>query len=94
MEKKTYHVADFDKCLSALKYLDKCLACAKQGKKCKYRLMLGQILLGQAKLNYEIRREDKMAWAGVLTHCPHCTTKLHSESYSLRCGKCGFSLEY
>ena len=93
-DKKTYHMLDFKECLSAVKFLDKCMACAKQGKKCKYRIMLGQILLGKAEMHYEIRREDKMSWADVLTHCPHCSTQLHGESYCLRCGKCGFSLDY
>lgn len=94
MEKKTFHANDFKECLIVLKFLDKCLSCAKQGKKCKYRLMLGQILLGKAEIDYKMTREDKMRWADTLTHCPHCNTKLHGESYSLRCGKCGFILEF
>jgi hypothetical protein len=59
MEKKTFHVLDFEECTSVIKFLDKCLACAKHGKKCKYRLMLAQVLLGKAKIDYEMILEEK-----------------------------------
>jgi hypothetical protein len=95
MDKDTIHVLDFKECRTVIKFLEKCGACVKKGKKCKYRAMLVAILTGKKKLDYGMRLEDKMKWAEVLTHCPHCNTKLDcTGTMGVECPKCAFVIEY
>jgi hypothetical protein len=96
MNKDTIHVLDFKECLSVVKFLEKCGACAKKGKKCKYRAMLVAILTGKKKLDYGMRLEEKAKWADCKAgdDCPFCGTELVSETLTLNCNKCGFRLDY
>lgn len=96
MDKDTIHVLDFDECVSVVKFLEKCGACARQGKKCKYRAMLVAILTGKKKLDYGMRLEDKKEWYDCLIGgpCPYCETKLISKHMALKCSRCGFRLDF
>jgi len=96
MDKDIIHVLDFKECLSVFKFLEKCGACAKQGKKCKYRTMLVAVLTGKKKLDYGMMLEDTAKWAQCFIGdpCPFCKTKLVGGHMSVECPKCAFILDF